>query len=366
MRRVRTSPPTRRAAAGAALLEALVALLVVSLVSAAMLNQQQALQQARTAARQRLDALQLARLALDRLRSPAASSPDRAAPPPFQLAHREASEPGGPSEPDNGAAVRDVSIAVAWHGPAGEPRRLQLGTREPGTSPVYDAVLSLAPQDIAIARPLARATGIPFESVAIAPGQSLWQPGAPGSTAWVFDDADGTIVSRCSDTAGACDAADGSVLSGHLRFSASAPPDPSTAGDALLPLQVVLALDGTPPRVIGCATQAVASAGARFVRYGCVVPDPPAAGWSGRVEIEPIGWRVGTHADSQRVCRYSADLDRSGAIDRNDEHPARYTAVQGTLAQQNYLLIRGDQPCPTGGAPGTHNDALQNTVQHQP
>ena len=358
MRGFRMPPPAGRAGTGAALLEALIALLIVSLVSTAMLNQQDALRQSRTAARQRLDALQLARLAFDPLRSPAAQSPSSPVPPPFKLTRNDASETGD--------AVRDVSIAVDWHGPAGEPRRVQLGARESGASPVYDAVLGLAPQDIAIARPLARATGIPFDSIPIAPGQSLWQPGAPGSPAWVFDDADGTIVSRCIGTAGACDAADGSVLSGHLRFSASAPPDPSTAGDAPLPLDLVLALDGTPPRRIGCATQSVVSPGVRFVRYGCVVPDPPAAGWSGRVEIEPRGWRIGTQAGSQRVCRYSADLDGSGAIDRNDEHPARYTAVQGALAQQNYLVIRGDQPCPAGGATGTHNDTLQNTVQHQP
>jgi hypothetical protein len=97
-----------------------------------------------------------------------------------------------------------------------------------------------------------------------------------------------------------------------------------------------------------------------------VITDPPTAGWSGRVEIEPIGWTLGERAGSQRVCRYSADLDGSGAIDRNDEHPARYTAVHGTLSQQNYLVIRGDQPCPGGDAAGTHNDPLQNTVQHQP
>ncbi|KRB03040.1 hypothetical protein [Rhizobacter sp. Root16D2] len=360
MRRSRTSPPTGRAATGAALLEALIALLIVSLVSASMLNQQEALRQARTAARQRLDALQLARLAFDRLRAADASLPDIASPPPFKLTHGEA------SEADDAAAVRDLSVAVDWQGAAGGPRRVQLGSRVSGPSPLYDAVLGLAPQDIAIARPLGRAIAIPFESLAIAPGQSLWRPGTPGSPAWVFDDADGGIVAHCTGTPGACVAAGGSVLSGHLRFSASAPPDPSTPGDALLPLEVVLVLDGSPSRPVGCATQSIASAGARFMRYGCVVPDPPSAGWSGRVEIEPIGWRVGTQAGSQRVCRYSADLDGSGAIDRNDEHPARYTAVQGALSQQNHLLVRGDQPCPGLGAEGTHNDPLQTTVQHQP
>jgi hypothetical protein len=360
MRRTCTLPPAARAATGAALLEALVALLIVSLLSASMLNQQDVLRQVRTAARQRLDALQLARLEFDRLRDPAASSTDSTPPPPFKLTHAETGEAG------DAAAVRDVSVAVDWLGAAGGPRRVRVGSRVSGPSPLYDAVLGLAPQDIAIARPSGRAAAIPFESLAIAPGQSLWQPGAPGTPSWVFDDADGSIVSRCAGTSGACDAAGGSVLSGHLRFSASAPPDPSTPGDGLLPLAVVLALDGSPPRRVGCATQSIAGAGARFVRYGCVIPDPPSAGWSGRVEIEPLGWSVGTQADSHRVCRYSADLDDSGAIDRNDEHPARYTAVQGALSQQNYLLVRGDQPCPGPSAAGTHNDPLQNTVQHQP
>ncbi|NKI96899.1 hypothetical protein [Rhizobacter sp. SG703] len=357
MRAPRITRPARRADTGAALLEALVAMLIVSLLSASLLTELQALRQARTAARQRLDALQLARRAFDRLRDPAASSPAGTAPPPFTLVATEAGD---------ALALRDVNVAVDWRGSAGDARRLQLGTRMPGPSPVYDAVLGLAPQDIAIARPHARAVGIPFEAVSIAPGRSRWQPGEPGATAWVFDDGDGRLVSRCTNTAGACDAAAGSVLSGHLRFSASAPPDPSTPGDALLPLRIVLTLDGTPPRTVGCATQAVVDADARFVRYGCAVTDPPAAGWSGRVEIEPVGWTVGTRTDQRRVCRYSADLDGSGAVDRNDEHPARYTAVQGALSQQNYLLVRGDQPCPESGAAGTHNDALQRTVQHQP
>ena len=360
MHRSFKGPPAARVAAGAALLEALLALLLVSLLSAALLNQQDALRHARTAARQRIDALQLARLEFDRLRGAAASSPATAAPAPFELSHSE------PSEASEAPALRDLSVVVNWRHPAGGLHRVQLDARVPRLSPVYDAVLGLAPQDIAIARPLGRAPDIPFESISTAPDRSLWQPGGPGAAAWVFGDADGAIVARCSAAPSGCEPASGTVLSGHLRFSASAPPDPATPGDPLLPLGVVLALDGPPARLVRCAIQPVAIANARFVRYGCVVPDPPATGWSGRVEIEPLGWSVGTRAGSQRVCRYSTDLDGSGAIDRNDEHPARYATVHGALRQQNYLVVRGDQPCPDGSTIATHNDALLDTVQHQP
>jgi hypothetical protein len=363
MHRCFTAPPAARAAAGAALLEALFALLLVSLLSAALLDQQGVLRDTRTAARQRIDALQLARREFDRLRSPAASSPAATTPSPFELSHSEQSEVPETSETP---ALRDLSVVVNWRHPAGGLHRVQLDARVPRVSPVYDAVLGLAPQDIAIARPLGRAPDIPFESISTTPDRSLWQPGGPGAAGWVFGDADGAIVARCNAAPSGCEAASGTLLSGHLRFSASAPPDPATPGDPLLPLGVVVALDGPPARTVRCTIQPVATAGARFVRYSCVVPDPPAAGWSGRVEIEPLGWSVGTRAGSQRVCRYSADLDASGAIDRNDEHPARYTAVHGALRQQNYLVVRGDQPCPDGSAIATHNDALLDTVQHQP
>jgi Tfp pilus assembly protein PilV len=103
MCRARSSPLIRRAAHGAALLEALVALLIVSLLSALLLNEQQALRQARTAARQRLDALQLARLEFARLRSSAASSPATPAAPPFTLSSGEAGD---------ASALHDLSVAV--------------------------------------------------------------------------------------------------------------------------------------------------------------------------------------------------------------------------------------------------------------
>jgi len=60
----------------------------------------------------------------------------------------------------------------------------------------------------------------------------------------------------------------------------------------------------------------------------------------------PSGWAIGTAAEERRVCRYAVDQDASGAIDTNAEHPAIYQNVDRTLARQNFIVVRGDQPCP--------------------
>ena len=71
------------------------------------------------------------------------------------------------------------------------------------------------------------------------------------------------------------------------------------------------------------------------------------------------------------MCRYSADQDGSGAVDVNVEHPAAYTGVGAALANQNFLVVRGNEACPAGTAlrlDGGAGDVFVNlgTVQHQP
>ena len=77
------------------------------------------------------------------------------------------------------------------------------------------------------------------------------------------------------------------------------------------------------------------------------------------------------HASDWRVCRYSADADGSGAIDRNAEHPAHYNSVGAALTQQNFLIVKGTQNCPlgsavsvTGSSADVHADL--GTAAHQP
>ena len=85
----------------------------------------------------------------------------------------------------------------------------------------------------------------------------------------------------------------------------------------------------------------------------------------------PLGWTLGTAATDHQVCRYTADLDSSGAIDRNEEHPGEYSAVDRSLLQQNFLVIRGDQACPGGTAARIDSREVADvssitTAPHQP
>ena len=90
--------------------------------------------------------------------------------------------------------------------------------------------------------------------------------------------------------------------------------------------------------------------GDRYLAYHCAVYPLATGQWSGSVALVPSGWSIGTGASDRRVCRYSSDLDSSAAIDANIEHPAGYAAVDGSLPQQNFLVVTGTQACPAGHA----------------
>ena len=111
-----------------------------------------------------------------------------------------------------------------------------------------------------------------------------------------------------------------------------------------------------------------------FVTYNCIVyPDLSTKRWSGRLEL--TGVTLGTTAAEYRVCRYSADYNGSGGMFtsdwkalENEEHPAVYGRVGGSLTRQNFLVIRGDLNCPTAPAvnPSAGVFADYSTIQLQP
>ena len=97
---------------------------------------------------------------------------------------------------------------------------------------------------------------------------------------------------------------------------------------------------------------------------------PMASGRATRRSCRRVG-RSARHRARSRVCRFAADLDGSGAVDANVEHPAHYIGLSASLANQNFLVITGSQVCPGGGtAPVTGVvgaiDPDLSTVQHQP
>jgi hypothetical protein len=157
------------------------------------------------------------------------------------------------------------------------------------------------------------------------------------------------------------------LLSGVVRFATTPPPDPVHANDAPLALGIGITLTGgVYPGAPQCGAEAqTLASGDRFVAYHCMIV-PLAGRWSGRTSVVPQGWALGGAATQYKVCRYSADQDGSGGVDSNAEHPKDYADVDGALAQQNFLVIRGDQSCPLASAIGATVFANVGTVQHQP
>jgi hypothetical protein len=104
--------------------------------------------------------------------------------------------------------------------------------------------------------------------------------------------------------------------------------------------------------------------GDRFVAYRCIVAPRADGRWSGRATLVPIGWTIGSGDAERRVCRYAGSEPRRG-IDANIAHPAEYVDVTSNLPAQNFLVVRGSQPCPAAADTSSPNAGLR-TLQHQP
>jgi hypothetical protein len=116
---------------------------------------------------------------------------------------------------------------------------------------------------------------------------------------------------------------------------------------------------------------------ARFVSYACIVTpvdhdtnSSTPNRWWGQVTLNTDGsWAIGTSSSQFKVCRYSADYNGTGSIS-NSEHPLWYRAVTGALDSQNYLVIQGNQSCPTDRAQNLLSNPINavddTTAQHQP
>jgi Tfp pilus assembly protein PilV len=420
--------PHRFQQRGITLLEALVGFVLLSLALLGAAHLHTVSRQSSEIARQSTEAIHLAQRSIEALRS--APAPASHAPAPPGITDTTTEVPGQTTRYTlrqnlSGAAdafLRSAAVTVDWTDRSGMPRQVGLHTQINRLPPMYSAVLSLAPaRTPPLGRPLPRAEhgpgpehpdiDLPPDTRHLEENRGLWKPPGPGEVAYVLDLATGRIVSRCkvapsADTRsitatalqGACTAFQAVLLQGHVRFSLGASPDPRQANDPPLPFEAELSLDpDTRPRPV-CETRSmktvrhgvdgvlrtrtVAAAarpsdlgilqwqetGERFATYACVLT-PPATGtgWSGRWSLRPDGWTLGTTAADRKVCRYRDDLDASGPIDdRQPEHPARYEQIRGSLSQQNYLVVRGDRPCPHGIVRPQHNGNPADTVPHPP
>ena len=419
----------RRSQRGTTLLEGLVALLVLSLGMFSVARVQTQLRLNADMARQRTEAVRLAQEDMERLRAfsvLAASAGARSYADIVNAVTAVDASTGYASNTRyqvsrsiaNAAApnAKSASVTVSWADRAGSAHEVTLNSVIAGSNPAYSGALSVAPARAAIASVNARSVRIPLGAKNLGNGSSAFKPVSSGTVALVMDNTTGQVTGRCqgvnaalatqdlsaADLAG-CDSLTGQLLSGVIRFSTGGPPNASQANEVPPAVAVALTLSGGPyPAAPSCAVEAMktvsynASSGQRMqtvpiaatpaslglsawtetgdrhVAYHCVVYALAGSGtWSGRTTLAPAGWTLGTGPDDRRVCRYSADLDGSGAVDTNTEHPASYAGVDGPLASQNFLVIKGSEICPLGtpvtldGA-GLAVYANLATVQHQP
>jgi Tfp pilus assembly protein PilV len=414
---------------GTTLLEALVAFLVVSLGMLTVARVQTQLRLNSDLARQRSEAVRLAQEDLESLRAfavvaasgglrsyadvvSASTTVDSAAGYATNTRYTVARQIDAASAP----GAKNASVTVSWNDRSGAVQQVALNSIINGSDPAYSGALGVARSGVPVKGALGRSARIPLGAKDVGGGRSAIKPTSDGTVALVFDNHSGLVTGRCTGihpaTAtrelqatdlSACDANVGYLLSGSVRFTSASPPDPAQAVEPVLSTAVALALTGgTYAHAPICASEAMktvsyliaaslhieavplaalpASVGAsswtdtgdRHLAYQCVVYPLASGQWSGRATLVPTGWVIGTSVADRRVCRFSADLDGSGAVDTNLEHPSSYAAVDATLAQQNFLVVKGNEACPLRPAVrvegNSSSDVFANlsTVQHQP
>jgi len=382
----RDSKLRARTQRGFGLIEALLAFLVLCLGMLAMTRLQSDLRAHAELARQRTEAIRIAQQDIESLRaysvlttSVGARSYDQIAndsvtvdsigPTRYELARQVGASADG--------QAASVDVTVRWNDRRREPRHTTLSSMILRSAPALAAALLSAPSGVPVVGAFDRSARIPVVAKDLGNGRSAFKPAEGGSVAIVQDNVSGQVVARCGvsttlSTAAIapdyllnCDTTVGLLLSGSVRFAQGSP----------LPFEIALALsDGNYPHLPQCTTTPIETGDPRAM-YHCVIypsaGDANAGRWSGRATIAPIGWTIGATAQDRRVCRYSSDLDGSGAIDRNVEHPEAYMGVDAALAQQNFLVVAGADACPSAPAvaiSGVAGDVFADlsAVQHQP
>jgi len=384
---MRTSTTPRRQR-GIGLLDALIAFLVLSLGMLAIARVQGQMRLNAEVARQRSEAVRLAQEDMESMRAfgvlaSETHTLDASAGHATNTAYRVVRqiEPAAAALP-----AKTARITVGWADRQGGAQQIALASVIAGNAPAYSGALGLSRPGTTAKGPFGRSARIPTAAKDLGDGHSAFKPVGNGRVAFVFDNGSGSLVGRCTAVApitptsgltaaniGPCDTRSGKLLSGVVRFSSASPPDAAQANEAPPSLSIAMAMTGgTYAAAPACSTEPITSAnGDRFVAWYCAVYPLASGQWSGRASLVPVGWTIGTSAADKRVCRYSADLDGSGAVDANIEHPAAWVGVDASLPNQNFLVIKGSEHCPTGRAArvaGNNGDVYVDlgTTQHQP
>ena len=423
MNPITCSPPaTRRSQRGAALFESLIAFVFLAVAAMSAAQLQAHLRLHADLARQRSQAVRLGARELETLRAWSTLAAASGASAYASIVDADSIADADADDASNAdyrivrrideatfAGAKSTSVAVEWADRSGATQRVVLDSVIARSDPAWSGALAVGAGAGVPRGAFGRSPAVPITARSLGGGRSALKTTTSGSTAIVFDDATGSIVSRCTGVAAAtatrdltssdlssCTTGTWLLLSGTIRFTSAVPPVPSQASETPPAVAVALTLSGGSYATLpDCSTEPMktvrhstgnslhidavpidalpASLGLtswsdtddRFVSYRCIVTPRADGRWSGRSALVPSGWTVGPGSSDRRVCRYASDRDGSAAIDANLEHPADYAGVASALPEQNFVVVRGDQSCPA--APDTSLLAASlGTVQHQP
>ncbi len=415
---------------GVTLIEALVALLVMSFGMLALVGLMSNLRLGADVAKQRSEAMRIARAQMAELRDFSVLTRTASTPPTAyaysDITNQAVAAPMAPVDsnttynvqrlvtPLPNAQGSQVRMTVSWTDRAGAPQFVNLDTVISATDPIFSAAVGFRPPAGAVTQPSARSPVIPPGAKQLDRQVSAFIPSNTADKVWVFNNVTGVITGKCSITPGTAvstlTAADvdscknntiGYLLSGTVRFSNVNPPNPAVPEAFAIPLDLSIVsgsyslphLDPQGVPVISggnmvldsftdtapsfdCFNDSPAAAPSTqaFVTYNCIVyPDSTTKLWSGRLQL--TGFSTGTTAAEYKVCRYSADYNGSHGMFtgdwkgiENEEHPAVYGRVAGSLARQNFLVVRGNLSCPTAPAVDLNAGVFADysTLQLQP
>lgn len=317
----------------------------------------------------------------------------------------------------NTAWGKSVQVEVSWIDRASRAtdaaQKVTLDTIVARIDPSFAGGLSIAPPPGVLRQPRDRHPAIPPDAVDVGNKTSAFRPSGLSSVTWIFNNTSGAVTRLCtidqaialtasSVAAATCTDTLAFVISGTINFSNTNPANPSAPEATAVGLDMTLTggsysaarLDrnGVPVQdashnviwdtvtvsgpTFQCFDDALLTTPQPFVNYNCIVY-PSTGGatpyWSGVLKL--TGLPLGTTSSDYRVCRYSADYNGNGngyanikLEPDNFEHPAFYVKVTGSLARQNFLVVKGNVDCPTAPAVDLSAGVYANysTVQLQP
>ena len=314
------------------------------------------------------------------------------------------------------AAMKVVQVQVQWtdrvNAGLNANNQALLDTVVSSVAPVLSARLSVAPVTTALTSQQGRSVSIPVSARDLGDGRSAFKPfnNSTANVVWVLNNSTGLVTSRCTavvaaqnsitltDLATTCLPVRGSLVTGKVRFDLRV--SGVTAAVSENPQGFVLPLNASTPLVFNnvvpdtpvnsslapeCFADIPADQTAALTRtesaYACLIYPDDATGWGGRLNLVAGtypgnigGWTIGNAAGQLRVCRYTL---ASSDFTRNTDHPRTYCRVSDSactsrvtqnLINQNYLVIRAENSCPTD-VPidiATANLVNSNTWLHQP